>query len=94
MALIENVRGIDPIDSRGAPSAARLAISFFVSLGYQAKLTTIRASDYGGATSRHRLFIIVTVPSIPLPGILLPTHGDALNLDPLVTTSSAVRDLG
>jgi len=40
------------------------------------------------------MFIIATVPGIPLPRIPLPTHGDAIDLDPLVTASSAVRDLG
>lgn len=65
VVLIENVRGMDSFQ----PSAAGQAISCLVALGYQARITTVRASDLGGATIRDRLFIVASIPGIPLPEI-------------------------
>lgn len=89
MVLIENVMGMD--DPK--PSGAGQAASFLASLGYQAKLTAVNAKDFGGATSRDRLFIVATVPGISLPRIPDATHGDWMEASPIPTTSSVTSDL-
>ncbi|KAK5084939.1 hypothetical protein LTR70_002113 [Exophiala xenobiotica] len=89
MVLIENVEGLDYTK----PSAAGQAVSFLVSLGYQVRLVTVQASDYGAATKRKRIFIIATVPGIPLPKVPEATHGERQYQAPLVTVSSATSDL-
>lgn len=89
MVLLENVEGLD----QTKPSAAGQAVSVLVSLGYQVKLVTIQASDYGAATRRTRIFIIATVPGIPLPRIPEATHGQRQHQTPLSTASSATTDL-
>ena len=89
IVVIENVTGMD----RTSPSAAGQATCHLVSLGYQVKLSTIKACDFGGATSRNRIFIIATAPGIALPFIPQPTHGISEYQAPVVTASLATSNL-
>lgn len=96
MVLVENVTRMDPLGTTAATktaSAAGQAISVLVAMGYQARLVTIRASDYGGATIRERLFILATAPGIPLPRIPQPSHGSEDDQSAVVTASMATIDL-
>lgn len=93
MVLIENVKTMDPLGTKTTASAAGQFLSTLVSIGYQARLVTIRASDYGGPTSRERLFIIATIPGIPLPRIPQPSHGMERRQSSPVTASTATLDL-
>lgn len=96
MILIENVKDMDPLGTtkNTGASAAGQCISVLVSMGYSARLTTIRASDYGGATSRDRLFIIATVPDIQLPQIPRPTHGNGETEAVPISVSEVTLGLG
>lgn len=93
MVLIENVGNMDPLGSKGGASAAGQCISTLVAMGYQARIAVVRASDYGGPTSRQRLFVIATAPGIPLPQIPSPSHGASGDSSPLVTASMVTRNL-
>ncbi|KAJ9659436.1 hypothetical protein H2198_003165 [Neophaeococcomyces mojaviensis] len=94
MVVIENVPAMDACAETGTPpTAAGQAICFLVSLGYQVKIVTIKSSDYGGATNRNRIFIIATIPEIPLPVIPEPTHGEGLGQDAVMTVKAATADL-
>lgn len=96
MVLVENVTRMDPLGTTGTAktaSAAGQAIAALVSMGYQARLVTVKASDYGGATMRERLFIFATVPGIPLPRIPPPSHGAENDQCALVTASMATLGL-
>lgn len=93
MVLIENVKTMDPLGTTSGASAAGQCISTLVAMGYQARIAMIRASDYGGPTSRERLFIIATAPGIPLPALPPPSHGTGREQSPIVTASAATIDL-
>lgn len=96
MVVVENVTRMDPIGTTGSAktaSAAGQAVSVLVAMGYQARLVTIRDSDYGGATIRERLFILATVPGISLPWIPPPTHGPRKDQSVVLTASAVTQDL-
>jgi site-specific DNA-cytosine methylase len=92
--IIENVERMDltPRDP-GLANVYAQAVCCLVAMGYQVRKMVLKACDYGSPTTRTRLFIVASAPSLALPEVPDITHGDSPDLTPIVTVADVLRSM-
>ena len=99
--LVENVpefRQWGPLDKDGMVDPVRKGITFKIwlgrmrGLGYSVDHRVLNAADFGGATSRRRLFIIARRGNVPI-NWPVPTHSPRLKPLPNTKTWRAAREV-
>jgi DNA (cytosine-5)-methyltransferase 1 len=65
-------------------------IARFLVMGYQVRLFSLNAVNYGDPQSRSRIFIMAAKDFLELPNIPKPTHGNQRHLLPIKTAGDAL----
>ena len=83
----ENVGGINDIKNR---HYLQRMIARLLVMGYQVRLFSLNAVEYGDPQFRERIFIIAAKNGLELPNVPKPTHGKLRHLHPIKTAGNVL----
>jgi len=92
VGVMENVTAI--LDEKKRDRLTRVIVRLLHG-GYQIRVCTLRASDFGDPQKRNRMFLIAVKKGFRLPDAPVPTHNDNANgdLDRIRTVKDAIGTL-